>query len=96
MLLLVIGCAAAASDAAAPTLSVAERLVAGGTARAISQLALFPVDALRTHAQTRAGSAMLRDLGVRRLVSGAGTTSAFAYGIGALQFDARLAEDSFG
>lgn len=86
MLLLVIGCAAAASDAAAPTLSVAERLVAGGTARAISQLALFPVDALRTHAQTRAGSAMLRDLGVRRLVSGAGTTSAFAYGIGALQF----------
>ena len=75
------------TESATPrSLGVGGRLAAGGTARAVSQLALFPVDALRTHAQTRAGAPTLRELGVRRLVSGAGTTSAFAYGIGALQF----------
>jgi solute carrier family 25 (mitochondrial S-adenosylmethionine transporter), member 26 len=71
-----------------PSLTIPERLVAGGTARATAQLLLYPADALRTLAQTRAGSKTLSDLGAKALMSGAGTTSAFAYGIGALQFAA--------
>jgi len=69
-------------------LSVPARLLAGGTARACSQLVMYPADALRTLAQTRGGAKSLSDLGARTLVSGAATTSAFAYFIGALQFAA--------
>jgi solute carrier family 25 S-adenosylmethionine transporter 26 len=67
-------------------LSTRERLVAGGTARAVSQAVLYPADALRTLAQTRAGAPKLSDLGARTLISGCVSTSSFAYFIGALQF----------
>lgn len=70
------------------SLSVTERLVAGGTARAASQFVMYPADALRTLAQTRAGAKTLADLGANTLIKGCATTSAFAYGIGALQFAA--------
>ena len=66
-----------------PSLTVADRLLAGGTARAAAQCVMYPADALRTLAQTRGGAGSLRS---SSLLSGAGTTSAFAYGIGALQF----------
>lgn len=67
-------------------LSFGERIVAGGTARALSQAVLYPADALRTLAQTRAGAKGLKELGAKTLLSGCATTSAFAYGIGAIQF----------
>ena len=67
-------------------LSTSDRLLAGGTARAVSQAVLYPADALRTLAQTRAGARKLSDLGARTLVSGCVSTSSFAYFIGALQF----------
>ena len=47
---------------------------------------MYPADALRTLAQTRAGAKTLGELGARTLVSGCVTTSGFAYLIGALQF----------
>ena len=84
--LAVCGCTAAGSASSTPTLSTSERLVAGGTARALSQLVMYPADALRTLAQTRAGARSLGDLGAKTLVSGCLTTSSFAYAIGALQF----------
>ena len=79
---------AAAAPQNKARLTIPERLFAGGTARATSQLVLYPADALRTLAQTRAGSRSLRQLGSKTLVSGALTTSAFAYLIGGLQFAA--------
>ena len=86
-LLTLLLCAnASASTAKRPQLSTAERVFAGGTARAASQLVLYPADALRTLAQTRAGAKTLSELGARTLVSGCATTSGFAYFIGALQF----------
>ena len=68
-----------------PSLTTIERLVAGGTARAASQCLLYPADALRTLAQTRAGAKTLGELGMSTLVSGCATTSAFAYLMGATQ-----------
>lgn len=79
---------AASSPPPTPDLTVRERLFAGGTARALSQATLYPADALRTLAQTRAGAKGLSELGARTLISGCATTSAFAYGIGAVQFAA--------
>lgn len=77
---------AAGSAAGSVALSFGERVVAGGTARALSQALLYPADALRTLAQTRSGAKSLEELGAKTLVSGCATTSAFAYGIGAIQF----------
>ena len=85
-LLLILGGGRAAKAPPQPTLSNADKLVAGGTARAASQLIMYPADALRTLAQTRAGSKTLSELGAKTLVSGCFTTSGFAYFIGALQF----------
>lgn len=76
----------APSAAGSVALSLGERIVAGGTARALSQALLYPADALRTLAQTRSGAKSLKELGAKTLVSGCATTSAFAYGIGAIQF----------
>lgn len=64
---------------------------AGGASRTAGQLVLYPVDALRTMAQSRAGSAMgtwalLRSLGPAKLLSGCATTSGFALLVGGLQF----------
>jgi len=67
-------------------LSIPQRLLAGGTGRTAGQLIMYPADALRTLAQTRAGAKSLSDLGVQTLLSGAATTSIFAYLIGAVQF----------
>jgi solute carrier family 25 S-adenosylmethionine transporter 26 len=84
----VIGAVSAREHAPAgvPRLTPSERLLAGGTARALSQALLYPADALRTLAQTRAGAPTLGELGARTLVSGCATTSSFAYAIGAIQF----------
>ena len=78
--------AAAAPSAPALPLSIGERLIAGGAARAASQLVMYPADALRTLAQTRAGAKTLSQLGLRTLLAGSATTSAFAFPLGAVQF----------
>ena len=66
-------------------LSVPQRLLAGGISRSVAQLLLYPVDALRTLAQTR-DSRTLSDVGLKALVRGCGTTSSFALIMGAAQF----------
>ena len=59
--------------------------VRGGASRAIGQAILYPVDALRTLAQTRDGKT-LADVGTKALVRGCFTTSSFALAMGAIQF----------
>lgn len=73
------------SEESSASLSVPQRLVAGGTARAIAQMVLYPIDALRTLAQTRDGRT-LADVGAGALVRGCATTSSFALLIGSVQF----------
>ena len=83
-------CFAAAASTPAATSAVVlnnqERLLAGGSARFGAQLVMYPADALRTLAQTRAGAKTLAELGPRTLISGCATTSMFAFGVGGLQF----------
>lgn len=67
------------------SLSVPQRLLAGGASRSIAQMALYPIDALRTLAQTRDGRT-LADVGTGALVRGCATTSSFALLIGSVQF----------
>lgn len=62
-----------------------QRVLAGGASRAIAQMTLYPVDALRTLAQTRDGRT-LKDVGVASLVRGSATTSTFALAMGSIQF----------
>lgn len=57
----------------------------GGVARSFGQAVLYPVDAMRTLAQTR-DAKTLSDVGAKALVRGCFTTSSFALGMGALQF----------
>jgi solute carrier family 25 S-adenosylmethionine transporter 26 len=66
-------------------LTIPQRLVSGGCSRGIAQALLYPVDALRTLAQTRDGRT-LADVGLSALGKGCLTTSSFAVGIGAIQF----------
>ncbi len=61
------------------------KVVAGGSSRAVAQAILYPVDALRTLAQTRDGRT-LRDVGARVLLKGSVQTSSFALFTGALLF----------
>jgi len=51
-------------------LSVFQTLVAGGTARSLSQAVTYPMDALRTISQTRKGAKKLSELGAGVLISG--------------------------
>ena len=67
-------------------LSFVQTLVAGGTARALSQFVTYPMDALRTISQTRKGAKTLAELGVQKLVAGSLSTSLFAFPLGAVQF----------
>ena len=67
-------------------LSLVQTLVAGGTARALSQFVTYPMDALRTISQTRKGAKTLAELGVQKLVAGSLSTSLFAFPLGAVQF----------
>ena len=67
------------------SLSIPQRLISGGCSRGIAQVLLYPVDALRTLAQTRDGRT-LADVGTRTLVRGCLTTSSFAFFIGSIQF----------
>jgi solute carrier family 25 S-adenosylmethionine transporter 26 len=67
------------------TLTISQRLVSGGCSRGIAQLLLYPMDALRTLAQTRDGRT-LADVGTKALVRGCATTSSFAILIGSIQF----------
>jgi len=67
------------------SLSIPQRLAAGGCSRAVAQMLLYPVDALRTLAQTR-DHRTLADVGANALVRGCATTSSFALFIGAIQF----------
>eukprot|EP00978_Attheya_sp_CCMP212_P008799 scaffold20692_cov78-Attheya_sp.AAC.2 len=73
------------SSSSSPSLLVPQRILAGGAGRCLGQLLLYPVDALRTLAQTR-DTKTLADLGTRVLVSGCATTSSFALLAGAIQF----------
>jgi solute carrier family 25 S-adenosylmethionine transporter 26 len=59
--------------------------VKGGVARCFGQAILYPVDALRTLAQTR-DAKTLADVGAKALARGCLTTSSFALAMGALQF----------
>jgi solute carrier family 25 S-adenosylmethionine transporter 26 len=67
------------------SLTISQRLIAGGFSRGIGQMILYPVDALRTLAQTRDGRT-LADVGVNALVRGCTTTSSFAILIGSIQY----------
>ena len=67
-------------------LSPAQQLLAGGSARALSQCVMYPADAMRTLAQTRAGAKTLQELGAKTLISGCATTSCFAFAVGGIQF----------
>ena len=60
-------------------------VLAGGSSRAFAQAVLYPVDALRTLAQTR-DARTLADVGTNALVRGCLTTSSFALVQGAIQF----------
>jgi len=62
-----------------------KRVFAGGAGRALAQSTLYPIDALRTLAQTRDGRT-LKDVGMSALVRGSATTSMFAFGMGSIQF----------
>jgi solute carrier family 25 S-adenosylmethionine transporter 26 len=66
-------------------ISVSQRLLAGGASRAVAQLLLYPVDALRTLAQTR-DHRTLADVGAAALFRGCTMTSSFALFMGAIQF----------
>jgi solute carrier family 25 S-adenosylmethionine transporter 26 len=73
-----------------------DRALAGGTSRALAQAALYPLDALRTLAQTRDGRT-LADVGARTLLNGCFQTSTVALLTGAAQFGLRgLFEPHFG
>ena len=63
------------------------RVLAGGASRALAQALLYPVDALRTLAQTRDGRT-LADVGAGALLRGCASTSSFALATGAVQFGA--------
>jgi len=67
-------------------LSVLQTIIAGGSARAVSQFVTYPMDALRTISQTRKGAKKLSELGIGVLVSGCFSTSIFAFPLGAMQF----------
>jgi solute carrier family 25 S-adenosylmethionine transporter 26 len=62
-----------------------QQLLAGGASRAVAQMLLYPVDALRTLAQTR-DHRTLADVGASALLRGCTTTSSFALFMGAIQF----------
>jgi solute carrier family 25 (mitochondrial S-adenosylmethionine transporter), member 26 len=79
------GRSAVAASVAPSTLSISKRLLAGGAARSLSQMVLYPIDAMRTLAQTRDGRT-LADVGVGALLRGCTTTSAFALLMGSIQF----------
>lgn len=64
---------------------VFKQLIAGGLGRSFAQMTLYPMDALRTLAQTRDGRT-LADVGVSALVRGCATTSTFALFMGSIQF----------
>ena len=66
-------------------LSIPQRLISGGCSRGIAQMVMYPMDALRTLAQTRDGRT-LADVGVNSLIRGCATTSSFAVLIGSIQF----------
>jgi solute carrier family 25 S-adenosylmethionine transporter 26 len=59
--------------------------LAGGVSRSVAQMSLYPIDAMRTLAQTRDGRT-LRDVGARALLRGCTTTSVFALLMGSIQF----------
>ena len=65
---------------------VFQTVLAGGIARSSAQAITYPMDALRTLAQTRKGAKSLSDLGAGVLLSGCLSTSAFAFPMGAIQF----------
>lgn len=68
-----------------PLPSWSNKVIAGGTSRALAQALLYPVDALRTLAQTRDGRT-LADVGANALLRGCAQTSSFALFTGAFQF----------
>lgn len=65
--------------------SIRNDLLAGGCSRAVAQMLLYPIDALRTLAQSRDGRT-LADVGSAALVRGCTTTSSFALLMGSIQF----------
>lgn len=66
-------------------LTISQRLISGGCSRGIAQMILYPIDALRTLAQTRDGRT-LADVGAKALIRGCVRTSSFAVFIGSIQF----------
>lgn len=69
----------------ASAVAITNKVIAGGVSRAFAQAILYPVDALRTLAQTRDGRT-LADVGIQALGKGCAQTSSFALFTGAFQF----------
>lgn len=67
------------------SMSISQRLLGGGCSRGVAQMIMYPMDALRTLAQTRDGRT-LADVGAKALVRGCAQTSTFAILIGSVQF----------
>ena len=87
-ILLIVLCLVCLTAAAVPVPATTplQSILAGGAARSIAQFITYPMDALRTLAQTRKGAPSLKDLGPRVLISGCFSTSMFAFPTGAIQF----------
>mmetsp|Transcript_15133 Transcript_15133/g.27022 ORF Transcript_15133/g.27022 Transcript_15133/m.27022 type:complete len:379 (+) Transcript_15133:3-1139(+) len=80
--------ASSSKTSSKPSLSLptwSNKIIAGGTSRALAQALLYPIDALRTLAQTRDGRT-LSDVGTKALLRGCAQTSSFALFTGAFQF----------
>lgn len=74
----------------------AQKVIAGGVGRAVAQALLYPVDALRTLAQTRDGRT-LSDVGIEALSKGCLQTSSVALLQGSIQFGIfGVAKERFG
>jgi solute carrier family 25 (mitochondrial S-adenosylmethionine transporter), member 26 len=73
------------SSGLSSTCMTLRQLVAGGLGRSVAQMTLYPIDALRTLAQTRDGRT-IADVGVSSLARGCISTSSFALFMGGIQF----------
>lgn len=67
-------------------LTALQTMASGGLARMVAQMALYPLDTMRTLAQTRSGAKTLAELGTATLIRGCTLTSIFALPVGGIQF----------
>jgi hypothetical protein len=84
---------------AVKSMSISQRLLAGGVSRAIAQMTLYPIDALRTLAQTRDGRTLAEyvyvfivghDVCIERSVRKPHATASLVMGVGSFSKAPRL------